>query len=96
MHTWPPLYTPLYFDVNPVVFVCFKLSLLCAMPQLILHHVHANSISCLNVTYLFPFLPHSDHLEISAEILVSLSLQDGLQSGIIIGQPATQPPNRLP
>ena len=29
------------------------------MPQLILHHVLADSISCLNVTYLFLFFPHS-------------------------------------
>ena len=27
--------------------------------NLILHHVHDHSISCLNVTYLFPVFPHS-------------------------------------
>ena len=29
------------------------------MPQLILHYVLDNSISCHNVTYLFPLFPHS-------------------------------------
>jgi hypothetical protein len=29
------------------------------MPQLILYHVPDSSISCLNVTYLFPVFPHS-------------------------------------
>ena len=29
------------------------------MLQLILHHVHDNSISCLNITYLFPVFHHS-------------------------------------
>jgi hypothetical protein len=39
-------------------------------------------------------LPHSAHLEISAYLKFlaeSLSLQAGLQSGIIIGLPASQP-----
>ena len=39
----------------------FVLCCLCfvRMPQLILHHVHDNSISCLNVTYLFLVLAQS-------------------------------------
>ena len=28
-HTWPPVFTPLYFDISHVIFVCFMSSLLC-------------------------------------------------------------------
>ena len=40
----------------------FALCCLCYVctPQLILHHLQDNSISCLNVTYLFPLFAHSD------------------------------------
>ena len=37
----------------------FYVVFLCAMPQVIFNGVHANSISCLNVTYLFSFFAHS-------------------------------------
>ena len=36
-----------FFDISTVVFVCFLLSLICA-------YAATDSISCLNVTYLFP------------------------------------------
>ena len=40
MHAWRPLYTPVYFDLNPVVFVCCMLSLRCA-------HAAADSPPCV-------------------------------------------------
>ena len=66
--------TPLYYPVLLVDFfitstssiinscLCFDCCRLCyvRMPQLILHHVHDNSISCFNATYLFLVFPHSE------------------------------------
>ena len=60
------LFNSVSFDISPVVFdaycrLCFFAHAAIDSLQLILYHVLALpcAISCLNVTYLFPFLPHS-------------------------------------
>ena len=61
MHTWPPVYTDLFFDIGHVVFVGFLSSLVCVHAATYSSPcaAHGDSISCLIVTYLFPVFPHS-------------------------------------
>ena len=48
VYTWPPVFNPLFVDIGHVVFVALCRHCSVRMLQLILHHVHDNSISCLN------------------------------------------------
>ena len=58
-HSWPPLYFSVLWYKSCRLCLLSVIFAFVRMPQLILYHVLASSISWLNVTYLFPFFPHS-------------------------------------